>query len=953
MTRLLSILFLFGAVGILTPLAKAQNDVADSLRIELANASTFDQKMNALVALGFEVSNVNYDSAQLISDRIKQMADSAESDAYLADHYHLQATLDFGKSNFEAAVNNYYDALKLFENEGDLKMMSTIYRKLGQLFSDNLDNFVSSKQYYDSSYQIALRLGDPVLIGNALNGLGSYYITSGYTYFTLSEGTGEDSVIQLFNIAEVNILEAIDWFEKGDYLKGVALAYGNLANIKTVLEDFESALDYMHKALSYFKKLNYDTYTVIGYYILAETFTQTGQLDSAIYYGEKALELATQLDSKIDIKNSLGKLSKIYEGMGDYKTAFDYQTQFYTAYAQLINEENNLIVSELNKKYETERQQLENENLKAQAEATQATIERQNLIIISVVIIALLVAALALIAYRAFLIRKKQKEQAERDRDIIKKQSDRLIELDEFKSRFFQNISHDLRSPLTLILGAIEGVNADDESYLTAKTKELLEVGYKNGKRILFMADEIRELTQLEEGKLQLKPYWVKVVPYLTLLTKMFSSAAEQKNIQLSFESDLAEDQLLHIDPYQFEKIIYNLLSNAIRHTPANGQITVSLGKNGGNSLKISVKDNGAGIPEKSIPYVFDRYYQPKGADYQAKEGLGIGLALVKELVELHGGQIEVISFEGVGSDFRMSFPLGSTDELVSGIVPENLEYSRERSDMLASLENQKLDAPIINVQFSEDERSKTILIVEDHPEVRKYISDIIDPFFKVIEAPDGKQAIKLLDKEKIDLIITDLMMPWLDGFELLEHLKNDEKLKSIPALVVSARTDENDKLEVLTKGVNDFISKPFKRNELLLRIKNLFDKQQQWDNQGSDALIINNQEKLEDIEKGIVEKLKKVVISRISDTNLSVSDLAYEVSASERKLYRLVKKITDHTPYEFIKEIRLQYAHRLISSKAVDSLSHAAREIGMSNVSNFKKQYEERFGINPSTLLN
>ncbi|MEQ9300257.1 MAG: response regulator [Cyclobacteriaceae bacterium] len=930
----------------------AQNRVADSLKMEVAKATTFEQKMSAMVALGFEVSNINFDSAQLISDRLKQLADSAQAQEYLADYYHLQAVIDFGRSDFEEALKNYYEALRLFEKEGDLKMMSTIYRKLGQLFSDNLDNFVSAKQYYDSSYQIALRLGDPIIIGNALNGLGSYYITFGYTYNTLSQGEGADSVVRLFNEAEVKILEAIDWFEKGNYLKGVALGYGNLANIKTTLEDFEGALDYMHKAISYFQKLNYDTYTVIGYYTLTETFTQMGQLDSALYYGEKALALANELDSKIDIKNTLGKLSRVYEGMGDYKKALEYQGQFYNAYVQLINEENNLMVSDLNKKYETERQLLENENLKTEAEATQATIERQNQVIIFVIIIAILIAALALIAYRAYLIRKKQKEQAERDRDIIKKQSDRLIELDEFKSRFFQNISHDLRSPLTLILGALEGVTADDESYLTRKSKELLDVGYKNGKRILFMADEIRELTQLEEGKLQLKPYWVKIVPYLTLLTKMFSSAAEQKGIQLTFESDLNDDQLLHIDPYQFEKIIYNLLSNAIRHTSNNGRITVSLTGDSGSSLVLHVKDNGEGIPEKSVPYVFDRYYQPKGADYQAKEGLGIGLALVKELVELHTGKIEVSSQEGRGSDFKMIFPIGESDELFSGIVPENLEYSKERSDMLASLENQELNAPLINVDFSDDERNKSILIVEDHPEVRKYIADIISPFFNIIEAPDGKEAIKILDKEKVDLIITDLMMPWLDGFELLEHLKNDYRLKSIPALVVSARTDENDKLEVLSKGVNDFMSRPFKRNELLLRIKNLFDKQEKWDNKGGEALIINNQQKLEDIEKGIIEKLKKVVVNRISDTNLSVADLAYEVSASERKLYRLVKKITDHTPYEFIKEIRLQYAQRLITTKAVDNLTHAAREIGMSNVSNFKKQYEERFGTNPVSLL-
>ncbi len=934
-------------IGILSPL-HSQNQVVDSLKSVVASASSFDRKMEAAVALGFELSNINFDTAQVIADRIKHLSNSAKTENYLADYYHLQASLDFGKGNFQEAVNNYYEALSRFDQEKDLKMLSTIYRKLGQLFSDNLDNFSTAKQYYDSSYQIAQRLDDPVTIGNALNGIGSYYISLGFTHQTLTQGQDEDSVIRIFNIAEDRILKAISRFEEGDYLKGVALGYGNLANIKSVLEDFDGAIYYMRQAIVYFQALNYDTYTVIGYYTLAETFTLSEQLDSAILYAEKALALATALDSKIDIKNSYGKLSRIYEGLGDYEKAFDYQTKFYTAYAQLINEENNAAISELNTKYETERQLLENEKLKSEAEVTRTTIQRQNLIIVSIIIIAILVAALAILAYRAFLIRKRQKEQAERDRDIIKKQSDRLIELDEFKSRFFQNISHDLRSPLTLILGALEGVTGDDENYMSSKSKELLELGHKNGKRILFMADEIRELTQLEEGKLQLKPYWVKIVPYLSLLTKMFSSAVEQKSISLVFSAEVSEDQLCHIDPYQFEKIIYNLLSNAIRHTKAKGTINVSL-KVVDDSLILSIADNGSGIPAKSLPYIFDRYYQPAGAKHQAQEGLGIGLALVKELVELHGGRIEVTSTEGQGSNFMVILAVEQSDELVSGIIPENLTYSRERSDMLTTLEDKELNSALLNVSFTDDEKDNTILIVEDHPEVRKYIVDIIEPFFKVLEVADGRQALEVLQSQVVDMVITDLMMPWLDGFELLEHLKNDEKLQKIPALVVSARTNEDDKLEVLTRGVNDFMSKPFKRDELLLRIKNLLVKRDQWDNSGEEALIINSQQKLDDIEKGIIEKLKKTVIDRIDDSGLSVSDLAFEVSASERKLYRLVKKITDLTPYELIKEIRLQYAQKLISDKAVDSLSHAAREIGMNNVSNFKKQYQERFGHAPS----
>ena len=220
------------------------------------------------------------------------------------------------------------------------------------------------------------------------------------------------------------------------------------------------------------------------------------------------------------------------------------------------------------------------------------------------------------------------------------------------------------------------------------------------------------------------------------------------------------------------------------------------------------------------------------------------------------------------------------------------------------------------------------------------------------MEAIDGGHALKRLEKDEVDLIITDLMMPWFDGFELLEKLKENEKWNKIPVLVVSARTTAEDKQKVLTQGVNDFLSKPFNANELILRIDNLLQRKELWNNNNEDAIFINSKEHFDDAEKTLLKKVESLIMNRIGDPGLSVLDLADEMAASERQVYRMIKKLTDLTPFEYIKEVRWQYAQYLIKNNKVNNPSEAARAIGMNNVSHFNTRFKKRFGRTPAEII-
>ena len=395
---------------------------------------------------------------------------------------------------------------------------------------------------------------------------------------------------------------------------------------------------------------------------------------------------------------------------------------------------------------------------------------------------------------------------------------------------------------------------------------------------------------------------------------------------------------------------MYNLLSNAIKYTEESGEIVTTLTKNGDKG-EITIADNGQGIPSQYIGYIFDRYYQIPEGKFRSKEGLGVGLTLVKEIVLLHKGEIEVESSAGKGTMFTISLPLVE-GQGQQGIVPEIASTTKEKYALELDLMDKTSS---VKVNLTPPKTYGTIyriLLVEDHPEVREYMASLIRENYEVILANNGVDALQQLEKYKIDLVITDLMMPYMDGYELMDHLKNEERFSNIPILVVSARTSQEDKLKILEKGVNNLLAKPFDKDELISKVANLIDQKEKWDNNTKYAIFLNNDESKTDVEQKLIQKLEQLVVQRISDSNLTVMDLADELAASERQVYRMIKKLLGLTPFEYIKEVRLQYVEHLLKHKKVDSSKAAMESIGMTNVTTFANQFKKRFGKKPADYL-
>jgi signal transduction histidine kinase/DNA-binding NarL/FixJ family response regulator/ligand-binding sensor domain-containing protein len=411
---------------------------------------------------------------------------------------------------------------------------------------------------------------------------------------------------------------------------------------------------------------------------------------------------------------------------------------------------------------------------------------------------------------------RKQKEKAEKDREIIQQQKDRLQELDKVKSRFFANISHELRTPLTLINAPLESLietgNIKDPDVL-----QTLATATRNGVSLLSLVEEILDLAKLEAGKLELVENPTRLHELIHEILKSYTDVLQSKSLHLQFNYQLDEKMAMMLDERKYEKIIRNLISNALKFTPPGGQISIAV-----NTVKVadqemiktSVSDTGTGIHPTDLPHVFDRYYQSEQPNMKAEGGTGIGLALVKELCELFGGSIAVESALGEGTTFSFELPLKKVEQ--ETVVPLKVEESGPLGEAL------KETIKAYTAKF--DIEKPVLLITEDHPEMRAFIAQTLNPYFEIKQAQNGAVALGILESENIDIVISDVMMPVMDGFELLEEIRKNKSLRDVSVIMLTARADHEDKLYALTLGIDDYLTKPFNASEFLARIKNILE---------------------------------------------------------------------------------------------------------------------------------
>ncbi len=526
-------------------------------------------------------------------------------------------------------------------------------------------------------------------------------------------------------------------------------------------------------------------------------------------------------------------------------------------------------------------------------------------------------------------------------------EADKLRELDTLKSRFFANISHEFRTPLTLILGPLEKRLSTTHDQTDKKE---LSVMYRNASRLLTLINQLLDFSRLEAGTLKLKCHHADMQPALRSIASQFSSMADSKEIH--FGEVVNQPVALFFDQDKLEKIVSNLLSNAFKFTAQGGTITLTLSQHpttpefNQGYAEIIVRDTGTGIPAEHLPKIFERFYQVDMSNTRAYEGAGIGLSLTKELVDLHHGTIEVRSEIGKGSVFTVHLPLGKDhlkpDE-ISSISEEDLTSTEPISPPEEILILQEQDHVLLQ---------ESILIIEDNSDLRSYMRNEFQHSYKMLEAADGEEGMAIAIKEIPTLIITDLMMPKKDGLSVCHELKGDERTSHIPIILLTAKADIDSKLKGYQEGADDYISKPFNLVELRVRIQNLITIRKQLQAKFAQPVtVLPSAIATGSADGRFLKRAVEIVEVHLTDSNFGVELLAHEMNVSQTQLYRKLQAVTGSGPNEFIRHIRLHYAANLLRNKA-GNVSEVAYQAGFNNLSYFSKVFKEKFGVTPIEFL-
>ena len=539
-------------------------------------------------------------------------------------------------------------------------------------------------------------------------------------------------------------------------------------------------------------------------------------------------------------------------------------------------------------------------------------------------------------------------ERAQREQEDI---------LHEKKLQFFTNISHEFRTPLTLMINPLKDILNDTTLNLPQRIKEKHQVIYKNTDRLFRLINELMDLRKLELHKLQIRAKKLNVLSFTQDIVSYFKEEAFNRNIYLSVDAAIPDVEL-YADENMLEKVIFNILSNAIKVTPEGGAINVEVIVNENGEVmplvnpdkrtavvEIIISDTGPGLKKKQLNRIFDRFYQVENLNKTYYGGTGIGLEVVKSLVQLHRGEIKVESEYGSGTTFRILLPSGKEHlkkkELISNET--NLEIQKEKTPQ-TFITNIPEEAEIPSTH-----RSHTLLIVEDNAELRKYLRGELKGIYKILEAANGVEGLVVAKEANPDIIITDVIMPEMDGFEFCKQIKSDIRTSHIPLLMLTAKARIDDRIEGIGYGADAYMVKPFDFRLLKLRLEQLVKSRQLIFDKYFGAISGSDENtSATSIDKVFIQKVLTYINDNMSDSNLSVESLASELSLSRSQLYRKVKSLTGQTVNEFVRKLRLERAKQILQTENAN-VSEVCYKVGFSSPSYFTKCFKAHFGILPT----
>ncbi|MFN8354783.1 MAG: ATP-binding protein [Spirosomataceae bacterium] len=792
--------------------------------------------------------------------------------------------------------------------------------------------------------------------GYHLNYLGLYYLERIADYETafryLKEGEQyiqKDPVdqhrIQLYRNLAKCLVEKKQYAEAIRYNKlGIAQVHtkkdsirvgalsGNIGEI--ILNHYPNPVDaepYFLKELTYRLRYRPDGHDDVAkvYGNLCQVAGVKRNHDEMIRYFNLAITTIQRQKNEAD-RNSV--LRAIYKNrmiadtlLGDYKSAFLHQSLYQEALAKANKQDLQLASSEASVRFDAEKFKLQAELANEQSQNARFWI----------VVVSLLLLLVLIGGYFLYYRQRIRKDELTRQLSFEHKEAERLAEIDTLKTRFFANISHEFRTPLTLILSPLKDLRKEFPQ------RDIFHLMQQNAERLLSLINQLLDLSKLEAGKMETQVQKGDLPPFLKYIFASFESLAQDRNMLFQYRQS-QEHQMAYFDADKLEKIVTNLLSNAFKFTPENGRVEVHANYTE-QQLVLKVQDWGIGIEADRLPHIFDRFYQGDDSNIRNYEGTGIGLALVKELVEVLKGSIAVESQVGKGTTFSVQLPI---DE-------QSWPQSLLGSDVVVAKSSLSASLPVLlsnNVQSNSE--LPILLIVEDNADLRRYVRGQFETEYQILEAKDGQEGLEMARELIPDLVICDLMMPRLDGFGFCKALKTDMRTSHIPVIMLTAKATLEDRLDGLALGADDYLAKPFNTNELQIRVRNLISIREtlrQKYNSGQSLIpIVDDAPKVLTPNDEFLRKVGQIIDQHILNPTFEVETLAELLMMSSSQLRRKLKALTNQTVIEFIRNYRLDKAAVLLKDKK-GNVSEVAFQVGFESLSYFAKVFLERFGKTPS----
>jgi len=951
-----------------TELKQASSD-DNRIRIyhELANASDTDsgtmyskqalgiakrnrdnkQIVQCLIHLGSLYSRTsNYNEALATLKNAADIGVTKKLHSLLTDAYVELGIVYLRQQNLDSARAILNRGLLLVQEKGDEHKLGLLHNVLGNVAKEE-NNFTVASEHYISATEIFEKYhNDEGLtqslsnIGNIQYLLGDYDKALAYALRGLDIGkklNKQSSIAysnrllgriyrkqKRFEDALTNYKSALSIYQKLGERREMGETNTNMGNIFYELGKFNEALKYYFNALRIKKSIAdsvgmaYDyNAAAISYYSLNKSDKAILYFDSAMLFAKKKLLLSLVMDGYLN-------KSELHHGLNQYRQAHENYVLYTHLKDSLEVLRNKEASNELEAKYQSEKKENEINALHAENQIKTLQLEKQHTQRIYLIGVALLSLLLIAVLYNRYLIKQRTAE--------------KLKQLDTVKSRFFANISHEFRTPLSLILSPLQKSLAQPDIEVAPADIQMM---HRNATRLHVLINQLLDLSRIESGKMKLQLEETDIRRMIMTLCSAFQSRADQRNMdyQVNLQNDIGNG---FVDRDKVEKIIYNLISNAFKFTPDSGRINVDVTNE--PALIVRVRDNGIGISMAHIPFIFDRFYQVDDSSTRFGEGTGIGLSLAKELAEVHHGTLQVISKEGVGSEFVLTIPIDRHHYRL-----EDFAQIKDEKNTVDSWLHEITDVDKSELNEIEDEELPLILIAEDNRDMRSFIRDTLKANYRIVEAEDGLQAWEKAQEIIPDLIITDLMMPRMDGSKFCEKLKRTLATSHIPVVMLTAKAGQESKIDGLQRGADDYLVKPFDVQELKVRVSNLVEQRkklrelyrQEITLQPKDVVVTS-------ADAEFLQKVLAILEDQFANSDFGVEEFNRAIGFSRMQLHRKLKALTDQSTGEFIKHFRLEKAKQFLSIKDAH-VSQVGYDCGFVNISHFSKSFKDHTGMTPS----